>query len=186
MAIYQYKIDFIPRQSIVDKYGAIPDHLNIDHEAWERHWNKGKIESDYDFEDALTTPWWKERKVLFKGVEPFIDSFTKPVEWSEEITDSKSYGNNDTNDFSIGITEEGYIEDFGVRFDLRELNKNFIENIFTLAKQLDCLLFDRKGNLFEPTFDKLIENIKQSNSLKFVSNPTDFLDKISSGQIKPE
>ena len=186
MAIYQYKIDLIPRQSIVDKYGDIPNNLLIDHEAWERHLNKENIENDFDFEDALTIPWWKERKVLFNEIENFIDSITKLIEWSKDYTDSKSYGNNDTNDFSIGLTDEGYIGDFGVRFDLRELDKKFIENIFVLAKKIDCLLIDRKGNLFEPTFDKLVENIEQSNSFKFVSNPTDFFDKLSSAQIKPE
>jgi hypothetical protein len=185
MAIYQFNIDFIPRQSIVDKYRQVPAHLFIDHDAHEKHWQKD-IESEYDFEDALTIRWWDKAKSKFTDIEPLIDSFVKPIEWSKNHADTRSYGNNESNDIFISLTTDGYIDEFGCRIDLRELDKNFIENIFVIAKQLDCLLMDRKGTLFEPTFKKLIENIKQSNSFKFVSNPTDFLDKLSTGQIKPE
>ena len=186
MAIYQYKIELIPRQSIVEKYGEIPTQLFIDQEGWQRHWEKADIEGEHDFEDALTIPWWTERKIPFKELESFIGTFTKPVEWSKDFTDSKSYGNNDTNDFSIGLTTDGFIEDFGCRFDLRELDNNFIEHIFIIAKRLDCLIMDRKAKLFEPIFDKLIENIKESNSFKFVTDPTGFFDNLSSGKISLE
>jgi hypothetical protein len=185
MAIYQFNIDFIPRQSVVDKYGQIPTHLFIDHAAHEKHWQKD-LDSDYDFEDALTIRWWDNTKNKFTDIEPIIDSFTKPIEWSKKYADTRSYGDNDTNDIIFALTAEGYIEEFGCRIDLRELDKNFIENVFNIARRLDCLLMDKKGNLFEPSLDKLIENIKLSNSFKFVSNPADFLDKFSKGQIKPE
>jgi hypothetical protein len=186
LAIYQYHITLIPRQSLVDKFGTIPNKLTIDNAAWTKHWDKADINADYDFEDAMNILWWIDRQIPFKTIEPFIDSFTKLVDWSKNSTDYKSYGDNDTNDFSIGLTNDDCIEDFGCRLDLRELDRSFIDNILSLAKQLDCLLMDKQGNLFEPTFDKLVDSIKQSNSFKFVSNPTDFLDKLSNGLIQPE
>ena len=186
MAIYQYNIEFIPRKSILDKYGEIPNRLYIDHDALKDHLEKDNLESNYDFDDAFTIRWWEERKILFSEIEPTIISFEKPVEWLKDSADLRRYGNEATNDLTFVLTEDGLIEDFGCRINISILDKNFIDNIFTLAKQIDCLLIDRKGNLFEPTYDKLFENIKQSNSFKFVSNPTDFFDKLSSGQIKPE
>jgi hypothetical protein len=186
MAIYQYTIKFIPRQSIIDKYGEIPNQFSIDQEAWEKHWEKEDIESDYDFEDALTISWWDNRSILFKNFEPFVDAFIKPVEWADNSIGSKRYGDDKTNDFSIELDTDGFIEDFNCRFDLRNLDKHFVINILSLAQQLDCLLLDRKGNLFQPTFEKLIENIKLSNSFNFVINPADFLNKFSNGIIKPE
>ena len=185
MAIYQFNIVLIPRQSIVDKYGEIPTKLFIDHQAWERYWKKEGI-NNYDFEDSLTIAWWKKRNILFTNREPFINNFTKQVEWTRDSTDSKTYGDSETNDFNIGLTTEGFIEDFSCRIDLRKLDTNFIGNIFILSQHLECLLLDKKGNLFEPTFDKLIENFKQSNSFNFVANPSDFFDKLSIGQIKQE
>jgi len=186
MAIYQYDLYLIPRLSIIDKYGEIPTQLFIDHEAWKKHWAKETWEDGHDFEDALTTNWWKESKLLFKEIEPFIHSFIKPVAWSKLSTDHKAYGNNDTNDFSIGLTVEGSIEDFHCRIDLREIDRNFIDRLLALAKQMNCLLLDRNGNLFQPTFDKLTDNLKHSNAFKFISNPRDFVDKFSNGQIQSE
>ena len=185
MAIYQYNIDFFPRQSIVDKFGQIPTHLFIDHDAHEKHWEKD-LDADYDFEDALTIRWWEKVNSKFTDIEPLIDAFTKPIEWSKKYTDSRSYGDNDTNDIYFALTTEGFIDEFSCRIDLRSLDKRFIENLFKIALRLDCLIMDRKGNLFEPTFDKFVENVRLSNSFKFVNNPTDFLDKLASGEIKPE
>jgi hypothetical protein len=185
MAIYQYNIDFLPRQSIVDKYGQIPQHLFIDHVAHEKHWDKPS-DSEFDFEDALTIRWWDNVNSKFSDIEPLMNVFTKPIDRSGVHSDTKRYGDDQTSDIFISLTAESFINEFSCRIDLRVIDKAFIENLFIVAKRLDCLLMDRKGNLFEPTFDKLIENIKQSNSFKFVSNPTDFLDKLSTGQIKPE
>ena len=186
MAIYQYNINLIPRQSIIEKCGFIPETLPIDNEAWSKHWNSKSLEADYDFEDALNYPWWSKRKTDFKSIEPFIDSYTKPIEWSKHYAGIKTYGDNDTNDMSIDIADDGCIENFSCRLDLRKFDDIFITNILKIAKQLDCLLMDRKGNLFEPYGEALWESIQQSNSYKFVDNPTDFLEKLSSGQIKPE
>jgi hypothetical protein len=186
MAINQYNISLIPRQSIIEKYGELPTQLFIDHDAWQRHFDTKDFDSEYDFEDAQTINWWRDRNVVFKDIELYIDSFTKPIEWSKNSTDSKSYGDNSTNDFFIGLTNEIHIDEFSCRIDVSNLDQNFINHILVLTKRLDCLLMDKKGNLFEPTFEKLVENIRKSNSFKFVSNPLDFFDKLSSGEIKPE
>lgn len=185
MAIYQYNIDFIPQQAVIDRHGQIPTQLFIDNDAHGKQWEKDD-ESDYEFEDALSIRWWDKVRAKFSDVESFIDSFTTPIEWSKNQTDSRSYGNNDTNDMYFSLTPDGFIEEFGCRIDLHDFDRNFIDNVLTLAKRLDCLLMDRKGNLLKPDIDKLVVNIKTPNSFMFVSNSTDFLDKLSSGQIKPE
>lgn len=174
MAIYQYHIELIPRQSIIRKSGKIPKSIVIDHD------------SSKDMDGAVTENWWDERQILFADIEPYIDSFAKPVEWLKDSKDLKSYGDTATNDFTIGLKDFMYIEELDCRIDLRELNLNFINHVLEIAQKLDCLLFDKKGNLFEPTLPELIENIKQSNSFMFVTSPFDFLDKLSTGQIKPE
>jgi hypothetical protein len=64
------------------------------------------------------------------------------------------------------------------RIDLREIDRSFIDNVLTIVKELNCVLLDRQGNLFEPTPENLSDNTKKSNAFKFVTNPTDFLDKL--------
>ena len=186
MAINQYNISLIPRQSIINKYGELPSQLFINHEAWKRHLETKEFDSEYDFEDAQTINWWKNREAIFKDIESYINSFTKPIEWSKNYTDYKSYGDDKSNDFYIGLTDELHIDEFSCRIDVSKLDQSFINHILIITKRLDCLLMDKKGNLFEPTFDKLVENIRLSNSFKFVSNPLDFFDKLASGDIKPE
>jgi hypothetical protein len=51
--------------------------------------------------------------------------------------------------------------------------------VLKIERELDCLLLDRQGNLFQPTLENLADNIKKSNSFKFVINPSDFLTKLS-------
>jgi hypothetical protein len=64
------------------------------------------------------------------------------------------------------------------RIDLREIDKSFIDNVLTIVKDLDCLLLDRHGNLFEPKPEILSDNLKKSNAFKLVTNPTDFFNKL--------
>ena len=186
MAIYQYTLFFIPRLSILERYQNIPEQLFIDFGAWEEHWQKESLESPFEFEDALTIDWWEARKVSFKTLEPVFNTFLKSNEAPQLFTNNIVYGNFDTNDLCVGINENSYIEDITCRIDLRNVDKTFIENIYLLANKGDCMLLDKKGNLFEPSFVAILKNIKKSNSFKFVLNPEDFLAKISSGEIKPE
>src|SRR4051812_48252297 len=186
MAIYQYNLYLIPQQSIVEKFGKIPSQLFIDHDAWTRHWDKEIWEEGYDFEDALTTNWWKERAFLFERIEPFIHTFAKPVAWSKLSTEHKSFGNNATNDFSIGLLEGRFIDNFHCRIDLRKIDRKFVDHLLSLAKQMDCLLLDRKGNLFKPSFDQLTDKLQQSNAFQFISDPSNFADKFANGKIQSD
>ena len=186
MATYQYKVYLIPRKSIAEKYSKIPSQLFIDLEAWEKHWAKESVEDVYDFEDALTIEWWKERGVLFEPIEPLILKFAKQVKWTMNSLTSKSYGNNETNDISIDLTEDFFIKQFSFRIDLRKLDRKFIDNIFSIAQQLDCLLLDRKGNLFEPIVEVFLKYAHQSSAFLFVENPSDYLYQLSNGTLKPE
>ncbi len=167
MAIYQYNIELIPRQSIIEEFRLIPNEIIIT-------------------DESIINLWWRERKLPYYKIETNIYSFSKQIEWSKNSNDLKQFGDNESNDISIELTKDSIIERFSCRFDLRELNRQYINNIFNLAIQLDCLIADIKGNLFEPTMSNLLDNIKLSNSLLFVTNPNEFFNQLTSGQIKPE
>ena len=100
------------------------------------------------------------------------------VEWTKKFENGGDYGNNDTNDISIAKNEPGNLDEFSFRIDLMEIDKNFIDSVLTIVRDLDCLLIDRQGNLFEPTNENLSDNIKKSSAFKYVANPTDFLNKL--------
>jgi hypothetical protein len=129
------------------------------------------------FDDLIDIQWEKEQ-VDFGVIERRILSFADKVDWTKEFEDGGSYGDNATNDVSIYKNGRGNLTDFSFRINLVQIDSYFINNILTIAKELDALLLDKQGNLFAPTHEKLADNIKNSDSFQFVNNPTDFLDKL--------
>ncbi len=189
MAIYQYNISLLPRQPIIDKFGKVPSKLFIDHEARQEFLaNTTDFDAAFNFQDDLTIDWWKDRRVRFKDIQTYIFSFSKPIEWTKDFEDLKSYMDNEDsdNDLSIDIFDNEYIQEFSFRINVARLSPAFIGHIITIANNLDCVIVDRHGNLFEPTYQHIADSIKSSNAFRFCTNPKDFFDKLSTGEIKPE
>lgn len=172
MAIYQYHLTVIPRQTLLRHWNPIPDKV--------QYRDNPKFN-----DDLINILWWNDLNTDFDDLEKRIRSFAKQVEWTRASEGIKTFGSNDTNDITISRTELGKVEGITFRVDLREINRIFIDNVLTISKDLDCLLLDSQGNLFEPTHEKLANNIKTSNAFKFVTNPTDFLSKLMK-EIKME
>jgi hypothetical protein len=166
MAIYQYQLIVIPRQTILDYWDIIPVKVQV------------RDNPAFDKDDLINVKWWDKKLINFGTVEKRILNFADQVEWTKGSENVKTFGDNDTNDISIVKDELGHLEEMDFRIDLREIDKRFIDNVLTIVQGLDCMLLDRQGNLFEPTHDNLSDNIKKSNAFKFVTNPTDFLDKL--------
>jgi hypothetical protein len=166
MAIYQYHLTVIPRQSILRHWDIIPVKVQV-------HNNLA-----FDEDDLINVKWWDKQQIDFGTFEKRILTFADKVEWTKEFKDGGSYGDNETNDISIYMDDTGHLDEFSFRIDLREVDKEFINNVLTVAKDLDTLLLDRQGNLFDPTHENLADNIKNSNAFKFVTNPADFLNKL--------
>jgi len=154
MAINQFNIILIPKQPIVSKYGSVPTQLFVNHAARQNHFETK------DFEDDLTINWWQHYKIKFIDIQPKITSLLKPIEWSRNFDDFKSYGDNNDNDISISLADKIHIDEFSCRINIIQLDMNFINLILNIATQLDCLILDKKDNLFEPNNENLIESIK--------------------------
>jgi hypothetical protein len=166
MAIYQYQLIVVPRQTILQHWDIIPVKIQV------------RDNPAFDEDDLINVKWWDKEKIEFKTIEKSILVFADQVEWTKGNENVKTFGDNDTNDITITKGEFGKLEEMYFRIDLREIEREFIDNVLTIVKDLDCLLLDRQGNLFEPTLENLSGNIKKSNAFKFVTNPTDFLDKL--------
>ena len=165
MAIYQYHLTVIPRQTILRHWNPIPDKL--------------QYRDNPEFgDDLINFNWWDNLNTDFDDIEKRIRTFADQVEWTKRTEGIKTFGNNDTNDITISKTELGQLEGVSFRIDLREIDKSFIDNVLTISKDLDCLLLDSQGNLFEPTHENLADKVKTSNAFRFVANPTDFLNKL--------
>ena len=172
MAIYQYHLTVVPRQTLLRLWNIIPVNVIL-------HNNP-----TFDEDDLINVMWWDEATVNFKEIEKRILDFTDQVEWTKSSKDVKDFGDNDTNDISIGQGDSGLLEEMSFRIDLRKIDRHFIDNVLTIVKDLDCLLLDREGNLFEPTLDNLANNLKASDAYEFMTDPKDFLDKLGKERLR--
>jgi hypothetical protein len=165
MAIYQYNVIVIPRQTLLRHWNPIPGKVQY-------------LQNPKFGDDLINVNWWENLNTDFDDIERRIRLFADQVEWTKDTTGMKTFGNNETNDITISKTEQGQLEGISFRIDLRETDRTFIDNVLALSKDLDCLLLDSQGNLFEPTLKNLANHMKDSNVFKFVTNPTDFLNKL--------
>jgi hypothetical protein len=186
MAIWQYNIYFLPRQSLINKFGKIPFQLKVNNEGWENYLNT-TTDVDDEFEDAFTINWWADIKISLQILTPFLLKFGEIQEWTRNSEGLRRFGNTSTNDICACFDEKTeYIQELNCRLDLGRLDTKIIEIVFEIAAKFNCLLMDKQARLFEPNMKELIGNIEKSNANKFVNNPTQFFEDLTSGQIKPE
>lgn len=167
MAIWQFNIYFIPRQTLFDKYGQVPTEL--------------------EYEDALTIPWWLNLNLDTNNLMPLLQQIGDLQEWTSRIEGLRSFGYTQANDISICYDNKtDKVEELSCRLDLRQIDKKFIDKVFSIATQFDCLLMDSRGRLFRPTVAAFAESIQLSNAKRFVTDPRQFLDDLSKGIVTPE
>jgi hypothetical protein len=187
VAIWQFHIYFIPKQSLFDKYGHVPTQLEMNAGDWSDYIQSGDLDNEPDFEDALTVQWWVHLNLDIKNLLPTLQQFGEPQEWTARTKGLRSFGDADTNDISVCFDNEtNNVEEVNCRLDLRQVDKDFIKSTFSLARRFDCLLMDKQGRLYEPTIENLFEAIQSSNARRFVEDPRQFLDDLSLGIVTPE
>jgi hypothetical protein len=182
MASWQFNLFLIPRVSLLNRYKHIPMKLYVDHRN-EDNRLKTNLEA-YEIDDALDVDWWTDLNIYTSDLFPIIEEFAAlGNNWSTESL--KNFGDSDKNDIHVHFNKDTQqIEEVSCRFDLRELNKEFIDKSLLLAQQFNCLLMDNDGILIQPNLSNLFELIKSSNAFRFVSDPEKYLDDISNGRIQ--
>ena len=187
MAIWQFHIYFIPKKSLLNKYGQVPTQLAVDKESWNDYFQNSDLDKETEFEDALTIHWWLDLNIKLDNFLPLLKTFGDIQSWTQNSDGLRSFGDADTNDISVCFNDSTIIvEEVSCRLDLRQLDKNFIDKALSLATQFDCLLMDRQGRLYQPSMVALFDTIKQSNANRFVGDPEQFLNDFSKGIVTPE
>ena len=187
MAIWQYQLTIIPKESILKKYSEIPEKLFIDKEAWENYWNKWKTKSkepEIDFEDAKTINWWQNINIDIEKTVSDIDKLITRGDWSNCINFIGWKGdsdNNQDNDCHIAYNAKTReLSEFQFRTDLRS-NKNvatFLKGILEICSNNELMVMNLEGFLFEPKIKLILEDLKTSNAIAFLSDPLKFIEKV--------
>jgi hypothetical protein len=177
MATWQFNLFLIPRISLLTRYKQIPIKLYIDH-GIEDNRLKTNLEA-YEIDDALDIAWWTDLNIHTSDLFPIIEEFAAiGNNWGTESL--KNFGDSDKDDIHVLFNKDTQqIEEVSCRFDLRELNKEFIDKSLLLAQQFNCLLMDNDGILIQPNLSNLFQLIKSSNAFRFVSDPKKFFNDLS-------
>jgi len=187
VAIWQFHIYFIPRESLINKYGHVPTELEMKKDEWVDYVEKFNLDEEPNFEDALTIQWWLIVNVDIGELLPTLQQFGELQAWTAQTDGLRNFGDTETNDISVGFNPQtNKVEELSCRLDLRQIDKSFVEKLLSLGKRFDCLLMDSQGRLYEPTVENLVGKIKLSNANRFVEDPRQFLEDMSKGIITPE
>jgi len=187
MAAYQFQLHVIPRKGIFEKFGYIPDWLEINYEQRQLRYQLKRedlLDESDQFEDALTQNWWASTDMQPIEITHRIDKLVGGRRDGDDTCifwKRYTFGEVD-NDASMDINPEtGKIEALQFRADLREDDLKFLKAMIALAHAYDWVLMDYKGNLVAPTMPAVAKLIKESYAYKFLSDPLVFLD-----ELKPE
>lgn len=187
MAIWQFHIYLIPQQSLLNKFGQIPTQLVMNKDGWSDYIQNADLDTEPEFEDALTVHWWLDLNITLDNILPLLKTFGDIQSWTQNTDGLKSFGDTDTNDISVCFKDTTKIvEEISCRLDLRQLDKGFMDKVLSLATQFECLLMDRQGRLYQPSIIALFDTIKLSNANRFIVDPEQFLNDLSKGIVAPE
>ena len=161
MAIWQYTLIVVPKKSIQDDYECIFKN------------NKTNYLPSTKF-------LWKNIDIDVSILALEIDKFIGKSSWDK--FNWKDRGENNDNDCSLSTNDdETQIEEFIFRTDLRKESNlsNFLKQMTNLCKKNKLVLINLKGEILEPNIEVILNNIKSSNAISFLSNPIDFLDELN-------
>ena len=189
MAIWQFQLVVIPKKGVLEKFGHIPETLEIDYKERSEHYHlkkEGLLEYDEEVKDALIQDWWSSTELPPMEIIHQIDKKVRRADYGGDTFVNWKFNNGMVdNDASMTINEEsGKIELFRFRTDLREEKLKFLKEMIELAETYDWLLMEMNGNLVNPNFEEVAQLIKKSNSFKFLEDPLRFLTDIGKGKIE--
>jgi len=190
MAVWQYQLNIIPKEAILEKYGSIPNELLIDHDGWEKYWEELvdiKNLPEPNFEDAKTIKWWNKIKLDVKRITEQVDKLISRGDWNDDEEsgfigwkgDSEKEEDNDAH--IVFDVKTKIISEFQFRTDLRNKGNatKFLNGMLNICDQNDLMVLNTKGTLFEPKSELIFEDLKKSNAVHFLTDPEGFLDKIA-------
>ncbi|MBC6992837.1 hypothetical protein H9S92_01560 [Lewinella lacunae] len=191
MAIWQFQLVVIPKKGILEKFGHVPEKLQIDYKEREEYYylkEENLIEEEDKFTDALIQDWWSSTEIQPMEIIHQIDKNVRRSDFGRDSSVNwKFYSSKVDNDASMSINKEtGKIENIRFRADLREENFKFLRAMIGLADKYEWLLMDMQGNLANPDMKQIGRLIKSSNSYKFLKDPIAFLTDIGDGKLEIE
>ena len=110
-------------------------------------------------------------------LEQLVSAFLPPRKsWHKNL---HTWGDEERDDLNIWYAEDR-IQSIRARLDLRDITRERIGKLVTLARQAGCCFLDgRTFEIVRAEEEMLLESIRRSRSAKFVADPSGFLQSQS-------
>ncbi len=130
---------------------------------------KGRIKENFQEDDLIS---WSQVNLESSTEEFFKEILTKEKSWCENII---LFGNGDKT--CIKIFNENGIQEVSCRIDLRDISKGLLLKIIEYIKEINGDIY-YKEEIYEVTFQTIVELLKSSDAIKFCTNPQQYFEKI--------
>lgn len=163
MAIWQYLLIVVPENSIDKNYNIFEN-------------NETEFLPDTD-------SFWENFDGNISSIISELDQIIPKANWGDETyLNWKGNGNNEEdNDACICLNDDKTkIKEFQFRIDLRKASNIIyvLQSILNLCKKNQFVLIDLKGQIFKPEIESIIESLKSSNAIKFITDPILFFENL--------
>lgn len=153
MAIWQFRLVFIPETVLLGRYGSVP--VSIPQELAENLNWWADVQPSAAFEAQIDV------------ILPKASSWSESMGiWGDERGDTAWVCYNDSS---------RKVEEIGFRVDVRELSPAFVERICGLARDLKCMLLTGSYHLIAPEDQAVLTAINHSTAMSYLNDPVSTL-----------
>jgi hypothetical protein len=153
MAVWQYDAYLVPGSRVTLPTGRLSERI-----------------SQHDF-DSLQ--WWEGAALPPRYSEVLSEMLPRGKHWSR---DTEFWGQEDGN--CISVRKRGdEVEEFRVRFDVRNLNVFFIDRIADAARDWHCVFLAEDFEVVPASSNALQKQIKDSPAYRYLLDPASFLSQ---------
>lgn len=142
-------VTLIPKSSLIERYGQIPEQLEINTQAWKDYWEKKSSDNSIkpDWEDALTINWWENVPASVDKISSELDKLLTKVTTNEvNIRWEKKNWFLGTVKFWAHVQDE-QIRELVLSTTTVRVNPILINNVLNIFNHYDVLLMDKHGGL---------------------------------------
>jgi hypothetical protein len=160
MATWQCDFQLILDSWLRANYGEMPVSLPDEILADEDWWQTGSLSNDYAAQLSIFAPRTKS--------------------WSENL---EMYGAEDGNCVQV-LRDKGNIVSVSMRFDLRQIDQQFMTGAILFAHEQQCHWVDFDGKIVASEQTQFLGALKKSRAYRFVSDPHKYFEEIKNNPIR--
>ena len=163
MAVWQFRVIFLPERVVLSKYEVLPPVL------------PQELAEDFS--------WWADVQPP-TGFEDEIDLiFHRRASWS---TSGRMWGHEDRDDAHVFYVDEtkSKVEEIAFRIDANAISPELVKQICILARQLGCVLMTADYEILVPDESMVLATIQHSTAKKFVDDPVATLRKLGQPEMQ--